>query len=115
MKLKVTTQEALFEFSKLDHEEFRDAIKEHWYVYPDGHVKAQSVLWLFCWAKTGMNSEEAAEIAEEIFDKIMDKPFNFCDPHIPHDDFARKYRYSIDDQFVENNLAVRLGEEPYQI
>lgn len=115
MKLKVTIQEAARELRRLEHESFQDAIKEHWHVYPDGQVKAQSVLWLFCWAKTGMNSEEAAEAAEEIFDKIMEKPFRYCEPRIPHDDFARKYRYSTDDQFVENNLAVKLGELPRKI
>jgi hypothetical protein len=115
MKIRVSPDEVMRQFAKLEHEEFQEAIPTHWTVYKDGHVKAQSVLWLFCWAKTGMNSLEAAETAEEIFDAIMDKPFNYCDARIPHDDFARKYRYSEDDQYVENNLAVRLSEKPYQI
>ena len=28
-----------------------------------GTVRAQSVLWLYCWAKTGMNSEAARQVA----------------------------------------------------
>lgn len=115
MKLKVSADEVRRQFEKLEHEDFQEAIPTHWKVYEDGHVSATSVLWLFCWAKTGMNSEDAAETAREIFDDIMDKSFEFCDGRIPHDDFARKYRYSEDKQFVENNLAVRLGEIPYQV
>jgi len=45
-------------------------------VSPDGRVRAQSVLWLFCWAKTGMNSEEARQVSAQIFDEIL--PITFA-------------------------------------
>lgn len=113
MKLKVSPEEALRLLNRLEHETFQEALKTHWEVEPDGHVWATSVCWLFCWGKTGMGNEDAAEAAREIFDAIMDKPFAYCDKRIPHDDFARKYRYKENTQDIENNLAVRLGEIPY--
>lgn len=115
MKLKVTPVDARRLFENLEHEDFQNAIPTHWEVYEDGHVSATSVLWLFCWAKTGMNSEEAAETAREIFNDIMDKPFEFCDEKVRLYDFAVKYRYHSDKQFVENNLAIKLGEVPYKL
>jgi hypothetical protein len=114
MELRVSHGEELEIFEELQSFYFQQAISKNWDVFPNNHVKAQSVLWLFCWAKTGLTSETHAKIARRIFNKIMSKSYEYCNDRIPHE-FARKYRYSKNDQLVENKLAKLLEENPYQV
>jgi hypothetical protein len=108
MRIKVSPDEAERLLEGLENKAFQGALPNHWKVYNDGHVCATSVLWLFCWAKTGMGSAKAEKAARELFDRIMEKSFIYCNARIPHKELAKKYRYSKDEQDVEDKLAERL-------
>jgi hypothetical protein len=69
-------------------------VEDHWSVDPtNGEVRAQSALWLFCWAKTGMNSEGARIVAAEVFDQVMPMSFAQFDAVVEHG-YARECRYT---------------------
>ena len=51
-------------------------------------VKVQSICWLFCWAKTGLTSQDTNRAVAHVFDKS----FDYVDAHINHE-WARKIRY----------------------
>lgn len=78
VKLKVTCEEALKRLNTIPHANFKKALRNgrNWLVY-DGNVRARSVLWLFCWAKNGQNSQLAETEARRVFNSILDhKCFN---------------------------------------
>jgi hypothetical protein len=54
------------------------------------------MLWLFCWAKTGMGSEDARVVAIDVFDQVFHFTFAHCEALIDHE-YARKFRYSRED------------------
>ena len=56
-------------------EESRVAVLNRPTTAADGYVDARSVYWLFCRAKTGMNSRDASREAEHAFDRLFDIPF----------------------------------------
>jgi hypothetical protein len=93
MYLKKSTDEARKLVLSIPHKTCAQAIEENWKVGPDGSVRAQSVLWLFCWAKTGMNSEHARQSAVRIFDEIMPISFAEFDAAVDHQ-YARTSRYA---------------------
>jgi hypothetical protein len=74
---------------------------------PDGTVTAQSVLWLFCWGKTGMNSENARRVAVQVFDEIMPISFIQLDALVVHE-YARRSRYASHN--IENELEQILAK-----
>ena len=88
---------------QVEHGKFRSALAAHWTCEPDGHVRAQSVCWLFCWAKTGLNSESTAHLTRCIFDEILNVRFADFDSRVPHE-WARKARYD------SGNIEARLSE-----
>jgi hypothetical protein len=93
MHLKKSTDEARKLVLSIPHKTCARAIEENWKVGPDGSVRAQSVLWLFCWAKTGMNSEHARKVALRVFDEIMPIAFAEFDAAVDHQ-YARISRYA---------------------
>ena len=101
MRLKTSAEEAKKELLSIPHSTCAKAVEEHWKVDQNGAIRAQSVLWLFCWAKTGMNSEHARVASVRVFDKIMPISFADLDSLLDHE-YARKGRYvshDIEDEF----------------
>ena len=93
MQLTKSTDEVRKLVLSIPHKTCARAVEENWKVAPDGSVRAQSVLWLFCWAKTGMNSEHARQVARGVFDEIMPISFAEFDAAVDHQ-YARKSRYT---------------------
>ena len=93
MQLKKSTDEAKKLILSIPHKTCARAITENWKVGPDGRVQAQSVFWLFCWAKTGMNSEHARQVAIRVFDEILPISFAEFDAAVDHQ-YARVSRYA---------------------
>jgi hypothetical protein len=93
MYLKKSTDEARKLVLSIPHKTCARAIAENWRVESDGRVWAQSVLWLFCWAKTGMNSEHARQVAIRVFDEILPISFAEFDAAVDHQ-YARLSRYA---------------------
>jgi hypothetical protein len=77
----------------IPHSSCTNAIDRYWKVDHDGRVRAQSVLWLFCWAKTGMNSERARIRSEEVLNTVLPTTFKELDAALDHA-YARRARYS---------------------
>lgn len=106
MRLNVPNYEALQLLESVPHKTCRRAIQTHWRTTQAGDVAAQSVLWLFCWAKTGMNSPEAAAVSRELFDRLFPVSFSDFDSRVPHN-YARTNRYPVGD--IEGELAEMLA------
>lgn len=106
MNLLLPNETALRLLQSIPHSTCSKAILARWRVTPEGAVKAQSVLWLFCWAKTGMNSFEAARASREIFDRLLPVKFDEFDSRVPHS-YARLKRYAPGD--IETELRAMLG------
>lgn len=104
--LKVAPDEARKMLGWVEHEQFRSALSEHWQVADDGSVRAQGVLWLYCWAKTGQNSEDVANQVKNIFNRIMSVSYKTMSGKVPHE-WAREMRYADGD--IESDLARRLA------
>jgi formyltetrahydrofolate hydrolase len=105
IQLKVTCQEADGLLDSIAHSTFQSARKKYWIVSHDGYIRAQSIYWFFCWAKTGMKSEPTAQACRTIFDEIFPFTFSDFDARVPHE-FARFYRYST--ETLENALKAYL-------
>jgi hypothetical protein len=100
--LRVSSQQALTILKTIPHNTCKDAIDNHWIVDNKGHVKPQSVCWLFCWGKTGMNSKRAQEASQQAFNDILNISFDEFDARVSHE-WARWARYSEDD--LEDQLS----------
>jgi hypothetical protein len=61
-------------------------------VAADETVAPESVNWLFCWGKTGMNSEQARLDARRVFNQVLAITFDEYDALVEHDE-ARNHRY----------------------
>ena len=57
------------------------------------HVTIQSVCWLFCWATTGINSDEIAKVCKASFNEIFNHDYVWLDKNQPLE-LARKWRYA---------------------
>ena len=102
IKLKVEKAELENFFREIDHKSFQKALKSHWKVIGQ-NVTAQSVCWLFCWAKTGMNSQSAMEQSRRVFDELFQSiTFSGFDQRVPHE-WARKARYRTEN--IEKELC----------
>jgi hypothetical protein len=66
-----------------------------WRAGPGADASAASFLWLFCWAKTGMNSEAARLASVEAFEEIFGLRFKDVDHRVDHG-WARQMRYRAD-------------------
>lgn len=113
MQLLVSNAEAKRLVESIPHNTCVDASALHWSVSDQGNANAQSVLWLFCWAKTGMGSRRAADAAKAVFDQLFPVKFGEFDARVDHE-YARDNRYSEFD--LEAELALRLygpqGQRP---
>ena len=107
VQLIVTQKEALSELRNISHQKCRNAIERRWHVTDNGQVKAQSVCWLYCWAKTGMGRKQAASEAEQVFNKIFNITVSDFDVRIPEAlKWARDNRYHFND--IEDKLNSHL-------
>ena len=107
MKLKTSTEEAKRLILSIPHRMCARAVEDHWSVNAiNGEVRAQSALWLFCWAKTGMNSEDARIVAAQVFDQVMPLSFARFDTVVDHE-YARECRYT--PRNIERELEAKLA------
>jgi len=97
-KLKVSPEYARSRISKIPHKTCGIGSERHWVVDCDGSIPESSVNWLFCWAKTGMNSPAAAAEARSVFDAIFPVKFREYDAVVNHE-HARAKRYGSSDLF----------------
>ena len=105
IKLQVSPERALQALSTIRHAHCQQGISNHWVVDEDGTVRAQSVLWLFCWAETGQGSATAASDAREVFNRILDHTYEWLSRRITLD-YARQRRYA--DYDIEHEFRARL-------
>jgi hypothetical protein len=105
MKLQLSPDQARRQLAVITHAQFQQGLERHWQVGADRQVRAQSILWLFCWAKTGQNSETAAEQARQAFQTLFGRPYAWFEARIPHE-YARSGRYATGD--LEAELAAKL-------
>ena len=112
MRLKTSVENARKLLLSIPHQTCARAISHCWKVNPDGTVAAQSVLWLFCWGKTGMNSEIARRAAAEVFDEIMPISFGQLDALVDHE-YARRARYASHN--IENELKQILAKHGVRV
>jgi len=107
MKLKTSPEEARRLILSIPHKTCARAVEDHWSVdATNGEVRPQSALWLFCWAKTGMNSEDARIVAAEVFDQVMPLSFAQFDAVVNHE-YARECRYT--PRNIERELEEKLA------
>jgi hypothetical protein len=107
MKLKTSPEEARRLILSIPHRTCAKAVDDHWRVNAiKGEVRAQSALWLFCWVKTGMNSEDARIVAAQVFDQVMPLSFAQFDAVVDHE-YARECRYT--PRNIERELKEKLA------
>jgi hypothetical protein len=106
VQLRVSPHEAEAFLGEVEHSTFHKGKQKYWILSEDGHIKAQSILWFFCWAKTGMNSNKTAVVCRRIFDMIFPFSYSHFKSTIPHD-YARHNRYSTEN--LDNELRDMLG------
>ncbi|MCX5842146.1 MAG: hypothetical protein NT022_00070 [Deltaproteobacteria bacterium] len=99
--LKIDKFDAEAWIQSVQNDKFQDAIKGNWIIDEQGRVKGQSVLWLYCWAVTGMGSIDTAIEVQEVFDQIFPFTYNFFKSKVEHE-WAKEKRYSTRD--IEANL-----------
>jgi len=95
------------------NKQFREAVHEHWKC-SNGAVSIRSVLWLFCWAKTGgASKDKTAAAARDIFNQLRPYGKSFADFDTPAiRSFAEKYRYDKSNKTesdIEAELKILLG------
>ena len=91
IKMKVTFEESLSFIEDIPHKSCLRAIENNWKPGGSAGVTAQSICWLFCWAKTGMSSKNAAREARHAFNEIFDRSYEWFDKKVPHE-VARQLR-----------------------
>lgn len=106
IQMRVTPNEARELIREIPHKSCQTGAKSNWVVGGAAGVTAQSICWLYCWAKTGMNSADAAMQAKQAFNQIFDKPYEWFDGRVDHE-WARTARYQHGD--IEPELARRLA------
>ena len=110
--MKVAMEEARTEIGRIEHASCQAGMARHWKAVKDEEdneiATVQSICWLFCWAKTGQNSNRARIQAKLAFDTIFDRPFDWLCKRLDHD-LARKWRYSTDD--VNKIFFAHIGAE----
>jgi hypothetical protein len=103
--LKVPPNEALVLIRQIPHRRCQHAVDHHWREGGVAGVTAQSLCWLYCWAKTGMGSIHAASEAQRVFDAVFDQSYHWFDAKVAHE-WARWARYASGD--IESDLQQRL-------
>jgi eukaryotic-like serine/threonine-protein kinase len=92
VNLKVSPDEALRLIRTIPHKKCQRAIPNNWRLNEDRKVTHSSVYWLYCWAKTGQNSDKAAQVSRKVFNAIFDVSYTDFDRAVDHES-ARKKRY----------------------
>ena len=96
IQMKISAKEALRELARIDHKTAKQGVRRYWYTYKDQQGKdqatAQSIAWLSRWAATGKNSPSAKKQAQEAFNAIFDRSFQWLCVRLPRED-AEKLRY----------------------
>jgi len=92
LRLTVSADAARRLIAQIPHSNCTAAAPERWRVAPDGTVAEDSINWLFCWAKTGMGSENASEAARKVFDAILPVTFDQYKARVDHE-YAPTPRY----------------------
>ena len=105
VQLKIDKADAEAWIQSVQNDKFKDAIKKNWLVDDQGQVIAQSILWLYCWAVTGMGSIDTALEVQEAFDHIFPFTYNFFKSKVDHD-WARENRYAT--RNIESELKALL-------
>ena len=108
IKLSVTFKRAQDLIEAIPHQRCRKGVKRHWKPGGNAGVTAQSICWLFCWAKTGMGSQPAAHEAQRVFNAIFNKSFDWFDARVGYE-WSRGARYTKKD--IESELQHRLQQE----
>ena len=106
IRMQVTPDEARKLIRAIPHKTCQTGLQKNWVEGGDAGVTAQSICWLYCWAKTGMNSTDAAIQARRAFNQIFDKPYEWFDARVDHD-WARQARYHL--EYIEDELDRRLA------
>ena len=106
IKMRITQHDARRLLREIPHKSCQKAIKSCWVEGGAAGVTAQSICWLYCWAKTGMNSIEAAQTSQHAFDQIFDRPYEWFNARMPHE-WARRARYVHGD--IESELLSMLS------
>jgi hypothetical protein len=82
-------------FDTINHQTFQGGRNRHWQVVTQNGVEfitPQSFCWLYCWAKTGMNSINAKSLAKQVFNAAFS--FSFSEVDNEHlFELARRLRY----------------------
>lgn len=105
--LKVDKDAADTILDSVSHQRFDTARASHWLVEA-GKVDGGSVCWLFCWATTGMGSENATYEAKQAFNKILKISFSEFDKRVGYSR-AQQLRYHHFDPQVDAELKESLG------
>ena len=101
--------------SRIDHDTCAKGIDGHWFMYrgdfygdtngPD-QPSAQSICWLYCWAKTGQGSRKAARQSQKAFDDIFDRDYDWLSGRLSLEQ-AIRLRYMEKDIESEFNDIIR--------
>ncbi len=110
MKVSTSFSTAKKLLGEIPHITCQRAIQNRWRRDSNDGVTAQSVLWLFCWAKNGMGSGAAESKAKEIFDHLRPEGRSFADfdRRVGYP-YAVRNRYSSDAD-VEHEVKRRLAK-----
>ena len=96
IRMIVSAQRARIEISRIDHAKCQEAATRFWQTRKDengeDYATAQSICWLFCWGKTGLNSRKASTQARAAFNTIFDCSYNWLSRRLDHE-LARELRY----------------------
>lgn len=109
IRLTISPQGVEGLFKTVKHDKFQGSRHLHWHVTGDSSVRAQSVLWFFCWAENGDGSAETAVACEGIFNEIFPFSFDFFKSRVGYD-YANRFRYSPSD-YIELEVAEMLQRE----
>ena len=92
IKVRVPFEESKRLVLAIPHRMAQKAAAYHWKPGGDAGVTAQSICWLYCWAKTGLGSEQAAHASKYAFNQTFDRSYEWLDSKIDHE-WARSARY----------------------
>lgn len=108
IRIQMFPEEVESLFDTIPHGRFQTGRINNWRVNEDGYVRAQSVLWLFCWAHNGDGSSKAMEAARQIFNNIFPFSYDFFYRSVGYE-YANRNRYS--ERNIEEELEEMLIEQ----
>jgi hypothetical protein len=110
MNLLIDFNESLEIIGNIPHKSCGKAMKKNWNLDSSSKIKAQSICWLFCWAKTGMGKKDAKTESIKAFDKIFgESSFIFFDSHVDHK-WAKWARYRYENNSISSQLNNLLND-----